>query len=103
MQPISLKNIHPLDHFKRNTAEFRERLKETGQPEVLTVDGKAELVVQSAAAYEALLDRLDYVETLEGIREGLADADAGRLKPLDEAFEDIRREIDKRRKSKRSA
>jgi predicted transcriptional regulator len=33
-------------------------------------------------------------ETLDGIRRGLADADAGRTQPLNEAFAEIRRELD---------
>jgi hypothetical protein len=40
---------------------------------VLTIDGKAELVVQDAEAYQALLDR---VEAIEGIQRGLADVKA---------------------------
>jgi hypothetical protein len=67
--------IHPITDFKRNTPEFVKRLKETGLPEVLTIDGRGELVVQDAAAYQRLLER---VEAFEGIRRGLADVDAGR-------------------------
>jgi hypothetical protein len=42
---------------------------------VRTINGKAELVVQDAEAYQALLDR---VEAIEGIQRGLADVKAGR-------------------------
>jgi len=44
----------------------------------LTINGKAEVVVQDAAAYQTLLDRLD---AIEGIQCGLADVKAGRTKP----------------------
>ena len=37
------RDIHPLTDFKRNTAEFLSQLKTTGQPVVLTINGKAEL------------------------------------------------------------
>jgi predicted transcriptional regulator len=37
--------------------------------------------------------RSEREETLEGIREGLADAAAGRTQPLAEAFADLRREF----------
>ncbi len=63
-------DIRSLSDFKRNTLELLERLRETGHPLVLTINGKAELVVQDAEAYQALLDR---VETIEGIQRGLAD------------------------------
>jgi hypothetical protein len=55
---------------------------------VLTINGKAELVVQDAEAYQALLDR---VETLEGIQRGVADVKAGRTKPAQQVFDKLRR------------
>jgi PHD/YefM family antitoxin component YafN of YafNO toxin-antitoxin module len=87
---VSIRNIHALDHFKRNTADFRARLRRTGEPEVLTVDGKPELVVQYAESYQKLLDLLDELETLAAIREGLADADAGRVRPARDVLRDLR-------------
>lgn len=102
---IRLNNIHPLDHFKRQTAEFRERLKKTGQPEVLTVDGKPALVVQDAEAFEKLLDRLEELESLEAIRESFAQFEAGQGIPAEEVFAELRREAAERRAkhSRRSA
>ena len=61
-----------------NTIDLLHRLREAGHPLVLTITGKAELAVQDAAAYQALLDR---VESIEGIQQGLADVKAGRSKP----------------------
>jgi PHD/YefM family antitoxin component YafN of YafNO toxin-antitoxin module len=40
------------------------QLKETRSPLVLTVNGVAELVVQSAESYQILVDRLEYLETV---------------------------------------
>ena len=57
-------------------------------PLVLTVNGRAELVVQDAAAYQALLDR---VEAIEGIQRGLADVKAGRTRPARKVFARLRR------------
>lgn len=90
---INLSNIHALDHFKRNTADFRARLKKTGDPEVLTVDGKAELVVQSAESYQKLLERMEYLETVAAVREGLADAKAGRTKPAGQVSRELRQTL----------
>jgi hypothetical protein len=55
---------------------------------VLTINGKAELVVQDAAAYQALLDR---VEAIEGTQQGVADVKAGRTKPVRQVFNRLRR------------
>ena len=75
-------DIRSLSNFKRNTPGFLQQLRETGRPVVLTVNGKAELVVQDAQSYQRLLDLIDRLEAIEGIKRGLADVDAGRTKPL---------------------
>jgi len=87
---IHLDNIHPLTDFKRNTSEFRERLRKSGLPAVLTVEGRAELVVQDAEAYQRLLDALERAETLEGVRKGLESTKQGRGRPANEFFADLR-------------
>ena len=74
---IDLANIHSLSDFQRNTREHIRRLKKTGQAEVLTVNGQAELVVQSAAAYQKLLDQADLAESVDILRRRIAAADAG--------------------------
>jgi prevent-host-death family protein len=78
------KDIRSLSDFKRNTSQFLTQMRETGHPVVLTINGRAELVVQDAAAYQELLDKLDELETLAGIKRGLADVEAGRVTPLEE-------------------
>ena len=81
-------DIRSLSDFKRNTVDLLDRIRKTGNPMVLTVNGKAELVVQDAEAYQALLDR---VETLEGIQRGVADVKAGRTKLAQQVFDKLRR------------
>jgi len=81
-------DIRSLSDFKRNTSELLHRLKKSGNPLVLTINGRAEVVVQDAEAYQQLLER---VETIEGIQRGLADAQAGRTKPARKVFNRLRR------------
>lgn len=90
---FQLTSIRPLTDFKRNTTEFRERLKATGRPEVLTVDGHADLVVQDVAAYQRLLDELERLQTLDGIRRGLLDAEKGRTVPADAMEAELRKRL----------
>jgi len=85
-------DIHSLTDFKRRTGEFVEQMKQTGHPLVLTVNGKAELVVQDTASYQELLDLKDRAETIEGIRKGLESMKAGRTRPIEEVFAEIERE-----------
>lgn len=55
---IDLRNIYSLSDFQRNAREHIERLKRTGRPSVLTVNGSAEIVVQDVASYQEVLDAL---------------------------------------------
>jgi prevent-host-death family protein len=83
------KDIHSLSDFKRKTTEFLEQMRDSGHPLVLTINGKAEMVVQDAASYQRLLDRVDELEAMEGIQRGLADVQAGRttsLRSFEKAF-----------------
>jgi len=52
-------DIGSLTDFTRNTKAHLKRLRRTGRPELLTVNGKAEVVVQSASAYERLVTALE--------------------------------------------
>lgn len=88
------KDTLSLADFKRNTPEFIKRLAETGDPLVLTVNGKAELVVQDVGSYQRILERIDRAQAIEGIQRGLEDVEHGRTQPADEAFERIRRKHD---------
>ena len=85
-----LDDIHSLTDFQRKTREHLERLKETGRPEVLTLHGEAEVVVQDAEAYQELLDRLERAEAVAGLREGLDSMEEGEGRPLDDVIEEIR-------------
>lgn len=72
------KGIDSLSNFKRTTARFLERLRETGEPVILTINGKAELVVQDAKSYQRLLELAERIETVESIRQGMQKLDEGK-------------------------
>ena len=55
---ISVQDIRSLTDFQRNTKAHLKRLKATGRPAVLTANGKAELIVQDAVAFEDMLDAM---------------------------------------------
>ncbi len=84
------RDIHSLTDFKKNTSEFVEQLKQTGEPVILTINGKAELVVQDAAAYQKLRQMAEDARVLEGIRQGIEDMNAGRTIGLDDFKERAR-------------
>jgi len=56
---IRAEDVRSLTDFTRNTKLHVKRLRRSGRPELLTVNGKAEVVVQSAAAYQLLLEQIE--------------------------------------------
>lgn len=87
-------DIQSLSTFKRDTAKIRRHLKKTGQPVVLTVNGKAELVVQDIAGYEKLLEAQEPVEAIEGIDRGLDSMKRNAGKPAEKFFKEFFAEKD---------
>ena len=55
-------DICSMTEFKRRTTHVLTRLRGTGRALVLTTNGKADVVVQDAASYQKLLDRLQAYE-----------------------------------------
>ena len=87
---LDTRNIHPMTDFLRNHKAHVTQLKETRMPLVLTVNGRAEIVVQDVHSYQDLLDRLHHMETLTAIREGIASAESGALKPAEQILAEMK-------------
>jgi hypothetical protein len=81
---IALQDIRSLTDFQRHTKSHLRRLKATGRPAVLTVNGRAELIVQDAAAFEDMMD------AIRGIQRGLDEMKKGTGKPFRQALDEIR-------------
>ena len=82
-------DIHSMTTFKRNSTGLMKRMKKTGRPLVLTVNGKAEAVLLDASLYQEVAAQLDSVAS---IRRGLAQAKQGMGRTVDEVFDDLERE-----------
>ena len=76
---------------KRNILQLLQQLKETGESVVITINGKAEFIVQDATSYQQLMDLVERLDAIEAIREGFKDAEEGRVVSLDEAMEMVRK------------
>jgi prevent-host-death family protein len=84
------KDIDSLSNFKRKTAEFLRHLKETGHPVVLTINGKAELVVQDTASYQKLMKLAEQAEQMAITRRAVAEMRAGQGRPAEEMLAEMR-------------
>ena len=86
---IQLRDIHALSEFQRNSKDYIRKLKKSGKPAVLTVNGQAEVVIQSAEAYQKLLDAQQLLETIRGISRGLEQAKRGEGRPMRSLLEEL--------------
>ncbi len=87
---IDTQQIHPLTDFLRNHKAHVNRLKKTRTPEVLTINDRAELVVLDVKSYQAIVEKLDRLETIATIRESVTSAERGELKPAEQILAEMR-------------
>ena len=83
------RDIQSLSVFKRDTAKFRRQLKKTKQPIVLTVNGKADMVVIDADSYDEYLQEKDQLDMIASVNRGIDDMRAGRTKPAAQVFKEF--------------
>jgi prevent-host-death family protein len=84
------RDIQSLSTFKRNTNDLISQMKKSGSPMILTVNGKAEIVVQDAISYQQLLEKIDRLETMLGIQKGLADVKQGNTQSLEDFIKEVK-------------
>jgi prevent-host-death family protein len=85
------KDIQSLTTFRRKSREVLEEMKKSRRPVVLTVNGKAEAVVQDAESYQRLLDSAARADVYEAVRQGADDIVQGRTRPARKVFNELRR------------
>ena len=67
-------------------------MKVSGKPAVLTVNGEAEVVVQSAEAYQKLLDDRELLDSIRSISRGLEQANRGEGRGMREFLKALAKE-----------
>ena len=82
---FSANDIYSLADFQRNTKEHVDRLTKTKRPEVLTIKGKAQLIVQDARAYEQIVEELVTIKRVNAA----AAFDRGEGRPVQEFFDEF--------------
>ncbi|SRR5260370_37456431 len=91
MLDIKIKNdIQSLTNFRRKSGQFLKQMKKSKRPLILTVNGKAAAVVQTAEAYQRLLDIAARADIYEAVRQSLDDSVHGRIRPSRAVFAELR-------------
>jgi hypothetical protein len=81
-----IKDLQSLTTFRRRSRDLMKQLKKTKRSIVLTVIGKAQVVIQDHDAYQRLLDIAALADPREGIRQGLEESKRGLGRPAHEFF-----------------
>lgn len=87
------KEINSLSNFKRHTSDFLEQLKVSGKPIVLTINGKAEIVVQDAGSYQKLLEITERLETIEALKPAIEEMKQGKGESVEKVFAELLKPI----------
>lgn len=87
---LDLRDIHSLSEFQRNAKGFLHRMKQDRAPIVLTVNGRAEVVVQDAESYQQMLDRLERAEAVAAVLQGVRDFENGESEDARTALDSLR-------------
>lgn len=91
MVAFDLEEIHSLSDFQRNAKQYIVRMKKKRRPLVLTINGKAEIVAVDVKSFQEMLEIIDRVEAVEGIRRGLESKKRGEGKTLEQFDKEMRK------------
>ena len=69
------KDIQTVSQFKQNASKLVKQIQRTRQPLVLTVNGKAAVVLQDVESYQAMTVQREYDLTVAALKEAMADFD----------------------------
>jgi hypothetical protein len=84
-------DVHSLTDFQRDARSHIRRLQKSGRPALLTVNGKAALVVQDAATYRKMLLLADKAREMMAVREAIDQMKTDRGRPLSEVAREFRK------------
>ena len=79
-------NTHPLSDFVREAEAHIAQIKGSRSAEILTVNGRAEVVVQDVESYQAMLVELERGRFVDSLVDAERDYEEGKGRPAEEFF-----------------
>lgn len=90
---LAIERTQSLTDFRQNASQTLDRLKQTGEVDVLTVDGEPQGVVMSPAAYDALARDAEYLCHIARMRQAIQEHEDGKGIEVNEAFDRLRQRL----------
>ncbi len=86
---LATEHTQSLEEFRSNIDQTIDRVKQTGEAEILTVDGQPRAVVVSVEAYEQMAREARLSRDVANIQRALADIEEGRVLEVEACFQQI--------------
>lgn len=84
------RDIQSLSDFKQNASKLIKQVRDTKEPVILTVNGKAAVVVQDAESYQAMVDAREHAENVAVLKKRMEYVrSGGKLVTAEEVFDKI--------------
>ena len=90
--------IRSLTEFKQNSTEILEQLKKTHSPTILTVNGRAEVVLIDPKSYQKMVEELYLADSARRIDDAISRIDEDEGVEAKEFFANLRQRIDDKSK-----
>jgi PHD/YefM family antitoxin component YafN of YafNO toxin-antitoxin module len=90
---VSTEHTQSLSDFRQKASETLDRLEQTGEAEILTVNGQARAVILSPAAYDAMHREILLTRDVAAIERARQEFNEGKGRDVREAFAEIREEL----------
>jgi PHD/YefM family antitoxin component YafN of YafNO toxin-antitoxin module len=82
------KAVKPISYIKSHASEVVRDLESSGEAIVITLNGEARAIIQDIRQYEKTQESLAMLKVLAL---GKKEAEEGKLQPMDEAFDEVRK------------
>ena len=92
-QMILTQNTQSLTDFRQRATETLERINQTGEAEIITVNGEARAVVMSPAAYDELARESQLTRDVAVMRQAIKELDEGKGMNVEEFFGGLRAQL----------
>lgn len=90
---LSTEHTQSLSDFRHKAGETLDRLNQTGEAEILTVNGEARAVLLSPAAYDAMAREVLIARDIAAIQLARQEFKTGKGKDVRKAFAGLRTEL----------
>ncbi|HZZ44679.1 MAG TPA: type II toxin-antitoxin system Phd/YefM family antitoxin [Tepidisphaeraceae bacterium] len=98
---ISTRHTQSLSDFRQKAAETLDRLNQTGEAEILTVNGEARAVLLAPAVYDEMAREAQLSHDTMVMRLAIQQIKNGQGREMNEALDKLREELMAKKKSRR--